>query len=101
MKTIVDIEEALSPLPRMRSGYFKEEGAANDINICGDVPTSQKEACIKEDGSGRTTGPIKTEIIRCPVCNSSNVHLGIKTIWGIPICCRSCGHFKPTRRNVA
>lgn len=40
----------------------------------------------------------KSEIIRCPACRSSNVNLGTKTVWGVPICCRECGHFEPTRR---
>jgi len=50
------------------------------------------------EGPDLTNGPLKSQIIRCPKCGSSNVHLGHATVWGTPVCCRECGHFEPTKR---
>lgn len=40
----------------------------------------------------------KTAIVRCPVCGSSNVRLGIRTVWGVPVFCLECERMTPVRR---
>lgn len=41
----------------------------------------------------------KATIIRCPVCRSANVRIGLKTPWGIPVFCLDCETMYPTRRD--
>ena len=75
------------------NGNLQQEAAW--ANVCGtDIPN----CLMVVEGPGLTNGPLKSQIVRCPVCGSSNVHLGHATVWGTPVCCRECGHFEPTKR---
>jgi hypothetical protein len=66
-------------------------------NVCGtDI---LEKHCLSTEGTILTNGPLKTQIIRCPKCGSSNVHLGHATIYGTPVCCKECGHFEPSKRT--
>jgi len=41
----------------------------------------------------------KATIVRCPICRSANVRIGMKTPWGIPVFCLDCEKMFPTRRD--
>jgi hypothetical protein len=94
-----DIEKVLSPLPATGNGYYDPQETAW-ANVCEDVPANIKENLLNGgEGPDLTNGPLKSKIVRCPVCGSSNVHLGIKTIDGVPMFCKSCETFFPVKRG--
>jgi len=97
-----DIEAVLSPMPQENkerdsadNGNLQQEAAW--ANVCG-TDISEKH-CLSIEGTILTNGPLKSQIVRCQKCGSSNVHLGHATIHGTPMLCRECGHFEPTKRN--
>jgi len=96
------IEAVLSPMPQENkerdsadNGNLQQEAVCT--NVCG-TDISEKH-CLSIEGPGLTNGPLKSQIVRCVKCGSSNVHLGHATVRGTPVCCQECGHFEPSKRN--
>jgi len=68
------------------NGNLQQEAAW--ANVCG-TDISEKH-CLSIEGTILTNGPLKTQIIRCPKCGSSNVFLGVPENDGIPVLCYGC-----------
>jgi hypothetical protein len=82
-----DIEKVLSPLPRTGNGYYDPQETAW-ADVCGTDILDKH--CLSIEGTILTNGPLKSQIVRCQKCGSSNVFLGVPENDGIPVLCYDC-----------
>jgi len=62
----------------------------NTLKFVKEVVKMKENLLNGGEGPDLTNGPLKSQIVRCPKCGSSNVFLGIPENDGMPVLCYDC-----------